>query len=172
MRKLSVFFMGAAASFLVSVNGIQIEKYTAKADLLTQVYVGGMSAGFTLQSGNVQVVGLCEVMTETGVFSPALKAGIRSGDKIIKVAGIRVKTIEELNDIVHKNSDKTIEVVFQRGECEQTISLSPAKDKISGRYKIGILARDSISGIGTVTYINSEKGRFGSLGHSVVNESK
>ena len=172
MRKLSVFFMGITASFLITLNGLPISKYTAKADLPTQVYVGGMSAGFTLQSGNVQVVGLCEVMTESGVLAPALKAGIRSGDKIIKVAGIRVKTIEELNDIIHKNSNKTIEIVFQRGDCEQSLSLTAVKDKISGRYKIGILARDSISGIGTVTYINAENGRFGSLGHSVINESK
>lgn len=41
---------------------------------------------------------------------------------------------------------------------------------MTGRYKIGVLIRDSVSGIGTVTYIDKQTRRFGSLGHSVVGE--
>ena len=44
------------------------------------------------------------------------------------------------------------------------------KDSVSNKYKIGILVRESVSGIGTVTYID-KNGRFGALGHAVVGEN-
>ena len=49
--------------------------------------------------------------------------------------------------------------------------IQPVLDKNTGRYKIGVLVRDTVSGIGTVTYIDKNSGRFGSLGHSVTGEN-
>ncbi|MBQ8685112.1 MAG: PDZ domain-containing protein [Clostridia bacterium] len=131
-----------------------------------------MSAGFTLKSGSPQIVGLCEVMTESGMVAPALNAGLRTGDRILSVNGIKIETIEQLNKIIDTSQGKELTAEIQRGDETFNVSLSPVKDKVGGRYKIGILARDSVSGIGTVTYIDKNKGRFGALGHSVVGENK
>ena len=172
MRKLGIFFMGATLSFSFSFCGLSfLTKTTASAEE-NLVYVGGMSAGFTLKSGGAQIVGMCEVITENGVVSPALKAGMKTGDRILKVAGINVETIEELNEIVNKSNGKAMNFEISRGEQTLTITVQPVKDKASNRFKIGILARDSVSGIGTVTYIDKQNKRFGSLGHSVVGENK
>lgn len=170
MRKLGIFILGTISclSFAFHINTNPI---TVKADE-NLVYVGGMSAGFSLQSGGVQVVGLCEVMTENGVCSPALNAGIKTGDKIIKVLSVKIKTIEQLNEIIDKNGLKRIDIQIKRGDEHKIITLQPVKDKITKKYKIGILAKDSVSGIGTVTYIQQSTGRFGSLGHSVVGDDK
>jgi stage IV sporulation protein B len=169
MRKLSFFVLGAVMSFGFVGHGIIIRHANAEE---TIVCVGGMSAGFTLKSGEAQVIGLCEVVTENGVVSPAVQAGLRSGDRIVKVAGIRVETIDELNEIIGKSGGKAIAVEIIRGQEQLKITIQPVKDKITDRYKIGILARDSVSGIGTVTYIDKRKARFGSLGHSVTKENK
>ena len=170
MRKLSIFVLGASLSFgFVFGNHVQTVRVSADS---TIVYVGGMSAGFTLKSGEPQIIGLCEVVTENGVCSPAVNAGLRTGDRIIKVAGIKVESIEELNEIVNKSQGKTLAFEIHRGRETLSLSIQPVKDKISNRYKIGILARDSVSGIGTVTYVDKTSGRFGSLGHSVVGENK
>ncbi len=168
MRKLSFFVMGAltCAAAVFSQNGV-----VASAEEPI-VYIGGMAAGFTLKSGGVQVVGLCEVTTEQGVKAPATKAGLRSGDRIIKVEGICVETIADLNEIVDKSKGKEVCIEIQRGEETLNISLCAAKDKTTNRYKIGILARDSVSGIGTVTYLDKTNNRFGALGHAVVGENK
>lgn len=172
MRKLSFFVLGALSSFALTF-GCFGEIVSAAADTNAPVvYVGGMSAGFTLKSGNAQIIGMCEVLTENGVVSPALKAGLRTGDKIVKVSGIRVQTIAQLNEIVDKSHGKAIELEIKRQKEVLTVSVSPVKDKVTERYKIGVLARDSVSGIGTVTYIDTNNGRFGSLGHSVVGEDK
>jgi stage IV sporulation protein B len=131
-----------------------------------------MTAGFTLSAGGAQVIGVCEVTTEAGPVSPAAKAGIRAGDIICKVAGIEVNSVGDLNEILAKNKERETVFTVKRGEEELEFRFSPVKDKAGERYKIGVLIRDNVSGIGTVTYINKENGRFGSLGHSVVGEDK
>lgn len=167
MRKLSVFILGASLSFAFAFCGGNVVKVSAEEKT---VYIGGMSAGFTLKSGSTQIIGMCEVMSEKGVSSPALEAGLRSGDHILSVGGIRVNTIGELNEIVNKRGDKPLNLEILRGKDLLNITVTPIKDKVTNCYKIGVLVRDSISGIGTVTYID-EKGKFGSLGHSVVGEN-
>lgn len=169
MRKLGIFILGTAlsVSFLFcnthAVIGVAEEK---------NVYVGGMSAGFTLKTGGTQIIGMCEVVSDNGVSSPALDAGLRAGDMIVKIGGIRIESTQELNEIVNKSQGKSLTIDIIRGESEHSYEIIPKKDKVTQRYKIGVLVRDSVSGIGTVTYIEKKSGRFGSLGHSVVGEDR
>lgn len=171
MRKSRFFILGTALSFAFAFCGYGVSTTLARAEDKL-VYVGGMSAGFTLNSGNPQIVGMCEVLTEKGAFSPALNAGLKVGDRIREVNSIRVETIAQLNELVNKSQGKEISLRIYRGNAETDVSVTPAKDKISGNYKIGILARDSVSGIGTVTYLDKSNRRFASLGHSVEGENK
>lgn len=149
----------------------KITHQTARAEDKV-VYIGGMPAGFTLSAGGAQIIGTNEVMTEEGVVSPAQQAGLKTGDIIKKAAGIEVATIAEMNEILSKNGDKPMKLTVFRGETQFETEVRPVKDCVTGRYKIGVLIRDSLSGIGTVTYIDKDTGRFGALGHSVVGESK
>ena len=73
------------------------------------VYVGGMSAGFTLKTGGSQIIGLSEIYTENGAISPASRAGLRAGDKIKKAGGIRIETIKEKPVIYVSNEAFRIE---------------------------------------------------------------
>ena len=170
MRKLSVFVLGGLTA--VSIPLCYFGKTVSASAQETVVYVGGMSAGFNLKAGGAQIIGMCEVMTENGVVSPALQAGLRVGDRIEKVGGIRVETIAELNELVDKSRGKCLNIEVNRHNETLSVEIRPVKDKATQRYKIGVLARDSVSGIGTVTYIDELSGRFGSLGHSVVGENK
>ena len=164
MRKLGFLFLGAILSF-GCVSGARAE-ISASAEE-KKVYIGGMSAGFTLKIGGAQVIGLSEVITEKGTVSPALTAGIRAGDKIQKIQGIRVNSIAELNEIVEKSKGGKVEVELLRAAEILAFSVIPVKEAITGKYKIGVLVRDSVSGIGTVTYIDQATGKFGALGHPV-----
>ena len=171
MRKLGIFVLGASLTLVtsfsinnaVTANALEIEK---------KVYVGGMSAGFTLKAGGAQVIGISEVLSENGTYSPAGKAGIRTGDIINKVENIKVESIEDLNEIVNKSKGKRLNFEVSRGEERLKMEIQPIKEKNTGKYKVGILIRDSLSGIGTVTYIDKTSGRFGSLGHSVTGENQ
>lgn len=171
MRKLGIFVLGVSLSFAFTIyNKNEISASAAESG--RTVYVGGMTAGFTLKTGTAQVIGTCDVFSDDGVGSPAANAGIRPGDCIVKAGGIDVETVNELNEIVNKSKGKTLDFEIIRGEERIVYPISAKKDKTSNRYKIGVLVRDCVSGVGTITYIDKESGRFGSLGHSVEGENK
>jgi len=169
MRKLGVLIMGvvlACSAILCAPDKVTVEAAIPEKT----VYVGGMSAGFTLKTGGAQVIGLSEVQTESGAVAPAKKAGLRVGDIIRKVGGIQIENLTDLNEIVNKCKGNPLIFEINRGNEEFSVEIQPQREKKSGKYKVGILIRDSVSGIGTVTYIDKE-GRFGSLGHSISGEN-
>ena len=168
MRKSGVFLFMAAISTCIAFCGVNSVR--ASADQKTIVYVGGMSAGFTLKTEGAQIIGLCEVISENRVKSPALEAGLKSGDVITKINGIAIESIMMMNEIVNKAQGKPLQFEILRGSERFTREIIAMKDKITERYKIGVLVRDNVSGIGTITYVQKENGRFGALGHAVSNE--
>lgn len=169
MHRLSSFLLSICVVAVAGGIGCSGSRVAASAEE-RELYIGGIPAGFTLSAGGAQIIGLCDVAGENGASSPASAAGLRAGDVIIKAAGINVETIGDLNEILSKSNGKCLELEIRRGENRVTVSVQPVKDKTTGRYKIGVLIRDSVSGIGTVTYIDKNTRRFGALGHSVVGE--
>jgi stage IV sporulation protein B len=168
MRKLGVFFMGVVFSFAFAYKTTTLTSVSAEC---ATVYVGGMSAGFTLKTDGAQIIGLSEVVTEKGAVSPALQAGIKTGDVIRKVGGIKVHGVGDLNEIVNKSKGKELVYEVERGADILQFQIKAVKERQTERYKIGVLVRESVSGIGTVTYIDKTTGRFGALGHAVVGEN-
>lgn len=169
MRKSGIFILGASLTFAMMFSGFNEIRAQASERV---VYIGGQAAGFTLKTGEIHVIGICEVISDFGTDSPAQRVGVRAGDQIIKVNEIKIGSVEELNEIVEKNGGKSVRIEFKRdGECFKR-ELKPVKDKITNKYKIGVLVRDCVSGIGTITYIDKKNGEFGALGHSVCGENK
>ena len=122
-----------------------------------------MPAGFTLNTRGVEVVGICDVITEKGLISPLKNSGISEGDTILSINGFE---INNANDI--KNAIENEDAIIEFTHCQQKYikQVKAAKD-INGQYKLGVYIRDCISGIGTITYIKGD--RFASLGHPVLN---
>lgn len=166
MRKLkrSFLFLIVFAALLVASCGFPCGAYA----LQTEVYLGGMPAGFTLGMGGAQVVGICEVLTEEGVLCPARDAGIEVGDIICSIGGMDIENAADIDKAI--SGGKSSACIYRRGEEELCGTIQPAKDMASGRMRLGVLVRDSVSGIGTVTYIQKDDLRFGSLGHAVSDE--
>jgi len=169
MRKLGALFFGVflccGATCVGKISSVS-PAFAAENNAKT-VYIGGMTAGFTLNMGGAQVIGLCEVSTKNGSESPAGAAGVRAGDIIMKAAGINVINVADLNEILNKTKGKCIDLTLQRGDEELNVEVQPVQDRVSERYKIGVLIRDSVSGVGTVTYIEKDTKKFASLGHAV-----
>ena len=169
MRKSGIFILGTLLSFgflFTTIDGV-----TAKADEKI-VCVGGQAAGFTLKTGEVQVIGICEVLSNDGMESPARNAGLRAGDCIVRIDGKKIESVEELNEIIEKSKGKPLNIEIKRNGEIITRKIQPIKDKATEKQKIGVLVRDCVSGIGTITYFDKKSGRFGALGHSVCNENK
>lgn len=52
-----------------------------------------------------------------------------------------------------------------------SLTVNPVKEHSSGAKRIGVLVKDSVNGIGTVTYIDKTNNKFASLGHPVTDPS-
>lgn len=165
MRKLILFLTSALLLCFIFCGGDRSAEAAA-----SQYYLGGMTAGFTLSANGIEIIGLKEVISENGVICPAADAGIRTGDKIVAVDGIHTKTVEDLGAALARGAGKTSEFTLKRGGQSVQVKVTPVKDQKGNKYKIGVLIRDELSGIGTVTYIEKGSGRFGSLGHAVCDE--
>ena len=133
------------------------------------IYVtpGGNSVGVRLSSNGVLVVGYSEVVTRDGKDeSPAQKGGIEIGDLITKVNNEEVKTSKDLISKIEKCKSNTIKLEISRDNTIITKEICPIKEE-NDKYKLGIWVRDSTSGVGTLTFYDSETGKFGALGHPV-----
>ena len=162
MRKLN-FLLAAVLCCGVVLCGNPVQARAEESGY----YIGGMTAGFTLSAGGTEIIGLNEVVAEDGLHKPAEEAGMKVGDTILAMDGIRVKTISELNAALERSGGKCVKATVRRGSDTAEVEVLPVKEKKSGKYKIGVLIRDALSGIGTVTYIDKATGRFGALGHAV-----
>lgn len=132
------------------------------------IYLGGFPAGFVLNTTQVEVVGLCEVLSLDGVGCPARDAGLCAGDIIEKINDCDVKKASDINEIISKSYKKFVLTVRRGGETLD-VEIQPKKEAASGSNRIGVLVKDSINGIGTVTYIDGTNKKFASLGHPVTN---
>lgn len=161
MRKRISWLMALIAIILSIIVQIPV---TAFADTST-VYLGGFPAGFTMSTKGAYVVGLCDVITDNGLTSPAKDAGIKVGDVILTIENTEINCAKDIELSVKDTECKTI-VYKRNGELVKT-QITPSKD-MYGNIKIGVFIKDAISGIGTVTFIKGDK--FASLGHAVIDD--
>lgn len=130
------------------------------------LYLGGFPAGFVLNTTTVEVVGICDILTENGLCSPARESGIRTGDIIDKINGESVKKTTDITEIISRDYKK-YEISIIRGGEVLTVDVTPVKELAKGGKRLGVLVKDTLNGIGTVTYIDVKNNKFASLGHPV-----
>ena len=128
------------------------------------VLASGENVGIKVNSNGVLVVGLYEI---NNVY-PAKDAGIRIGDLITSVNDKNITNIDELVNEIEKNND-SIKIGYIRNNKESFTNLKLYKDNNS--YKTGIYVKDSIIGIGTLTYIDPKTKIFGALGHEIIEKN-
>ncbi len=126
----------------------------------------GRTAGIKMYAGGVIVTELSDVQTSSGTVCPAKAAGLQPGDLITRVDGVTVTTADGLVNAINAKLE-AVELTVKRGTQQRTCRLTPAVESGSGRRKIGAFVRDSLAGIGTITFYDPESGVFGALGHGI-----
>ena len=126
----------------------------------------GQAVGIQLDIEGVLVSGVTDVETEQGVVSPARNGGIRMGDIILAVEGTAVHSAQDFAERIAALGGEEAELTVKRDGKTQQVAVCPAKT-VDGAVRLGLLLRDGIAGVGTVTYIDPETGQFGALGHGV-----
>ena len=127
----------------------------------------GRTVGIKLFSRGVMVVGLTDVTTEDGPESPARSCGLRTGDIITHIDGQQVDSIEQVQSLLQATGGEELAIQLTRGGRMVETTAAAAQCMTDGSYRLGAWIRDSMAGIGTITYYNPENGKFAALGHGI-----
>ncbi len=129
---------------------------------------GGCSVGVTMFTKGALVVGVSDIVTNTGeAYNPCKEAGLQPGDVVEKAAGETIKSKEHLSELVERAKGAPIELEITRKGHKLKLSIIPILDNQDGRYRLGFWARDSTAGVGTMTFYDPATGRYGALGHAI-----
>ena len=127
------------------------------------IYRGGNTLGIEVNCDGVLVVGFYQIDGKYNKGNPKLKIG----DYIKEINGIEVNTLNELTKEIEKYTDKgSVEITYRRDGEIKTTKLDLIND--NGVYKTGLYVKDSIIGIGTLTYVDPQTGIYGALGHEII----
>lgn len=148
---------------LITIKEFQID--IADIDLI----VTGKAVGLNLEGKGLTVLGNNHIITKNGKENPLENSNIKKGDIIIKIENEEVNSSKDINIIVNKeeNKGRTLKMILKRdNELIETI-VEPKLELSSNMYKLGIWVKDSVNGVGTLTYIKKDNNRFGALGHPI-----
>ncbi len=144
------------AVFIISLSFI----ITARAaDSLIPL---GHTTGIKLLSDGAIVTELMDEISD----NPCRAAGIAPGDVIKSVDGSPIHSNEELKRAVTGCNGRGIAVEYERNGEVKSATITPVKSS-EGEYLLGIRIRDSVAGIGTLTYYDPQTQTYGALGHGV-----
>lgn len=151
-KRFAAFALGffAAASLAAGANAAEARELVPM----------GEPIGIKLFSDGVLVIGVSEGE------NAAKKCGLKEGDVITALNDAELDTIEQLQALLNENGENDAALRIRRGSRTLTLSAEPQKDG-SGAYRLGAWVRDSMAGIGTMTFYDPESGIFGALGHGV-----
>jgi len=116
----------------------------------------GKAVGIRLQEDGVTITGF----TEAG---NAERAGLRIGDRIEAVGGTAVKSAAEISALT--SAGEPVAVAVDRDGKRAEFLVTP--ERAGDRWLLGVKIRDSVCGIGTVTFYDRDSGLYGALGHGV-----
>lgn len=131
------------------------------------ILAGGQNIGIELNSNGILIVGTYLV---NGV-DPAKDANLQIGDKIVSINNKAVESIEEMLAVISELEDKEqINITYQRGSTLQNTTLKLITDE-NQVYKTGLYVKDSINGVGTLTFIDPSTKLYGALGHEIIEKT-
>lgn len=127
-----------------------------------EIIASGENIGISLNSKGVLIVGTYEI-NGTNI---ADKAGLKKGDIIQSINNEKIDNIEEMASKINENADNPLTIKYMRNGKEKETTLTLYKDE-NGIYKTGLYVKDSVTGIGTLTFIDPNTKKFGALGHEI-----
>ena len=119
----------------------------------------GKAVGIKLFADGVLVVGLADGQT------PARACGLREGDIITAMDGQSIGSTEQVQSLLSQSAGRAMTLTVRRGSA--ALSLTACARQSGGVWQLGAWIRDSMAGIGTLTYYDPATGQYGALGHGI-----
>ena len=148
----NAFLMFLLSFFIIPLN---INAYS------DYVIASGENIGIKLNANGVLIVGTYKIENK----NPGVEAGLEVGDKIVSINDTDINNISQMVNEINSSRSESIKVGYIRDDKENYTNLNLYNE--NGTYKTGLYVKDSISGIGTLTFIDPETKLFGALGHEI-----
>ena len=123
--------------------------------------LGGQTVGIKLYSKGI----MCVDFEDTEYPNPALAAGLKKGDIILSAGEREISDTDSFVEAV-KEAGETVQVVYDRNGKIKETTITPETDAY-GNKRVGMWVRDSVAGVGTITFYSEEDGQVVTLGHPV-----
>lgn len=150
---------------LVPIRTVQVDVVPS-----LKLIPGGHSIGVVLHSRGVIVVGISPIVTgNEGEVSPAKDAGIHIGDVILSINGTAVQSDNQVAEVIDSSGreENELDICLKRGDEQMNIKLKPVLCDETKRYRVGLFVRDSVAGVGTLTFYDPDSHAYGALGHII-----
>ena len=129
------------------------------------VIPGGMAIGIYMETDGVLVLSTeCMECVDGNEYEPA-KNLVKPGDYIVELNGQEIDNKRELVQAVNKLESSEVILKIRRDDEYIDVKMQSVEVK-NDQYKLGIWVKDSIQGLGTLTYLTMN-GEFGALGHGI-----
>ena len=130
------------------------------ADQRTLIPVG-KAVGIKLFADGVLVVSTSETDP-----CPARDCGIREGDLIVSCNGEKVTSTEDLQALLQATGGQPAAIGLRREGKTLNVTAAPVQGE-DGSWRLGAWTRDSMAGVGTLTFYDPDTGAYGALGHGI-----
>ena len=129
------------------------------------IIAGGQTVGIKLNTDGILVVGSYNINGKNQLENSKLK----EGDIINYINDKLVGSVQDMVNIIEECNCDTLNIDYTRGTKTFKTTLDLYND--NGVLKTGLYVKDSISGVGTLTYIDPGTRLFGVLGHEIVDST-
>jgi len=151
------------------LNLINVKNLRVKISNENLVYAGGDCVGIALKSKGVVIVGSNYIITKDGNKNPFKDSGLKVGDVVYAIDNQSINSMQDINAVLETAyNNVTYDLLVNRNNQLVTLTISPAFDIQTNKYKLGLWIREDALGVGTITFISGENNRFGALGHAIV----
>jgi len=122
---------------------------------------GGNNIGIEVKNEGILIIGFYKINNKYNTNDLII------GDVIKKINDDEVYTVDDLVKSIEKNvRNNKVKLTIERKNKQEIIDFKLVK--IDDTYKTGLYVKDSISGIGTLTYIDPSTSIYGALGHEII----
>ena len=129
-----------------------------------KVILGGQNIGIAIESDGILVVGFYKVNNTLN------NSKLSVGDYIVKVNDDKVNTVDDLINSIESNvKDNKVNITYRHNNNIKDTILNLEYN--NGIYKSGLYVKDSLKGLGTLTYIDPESKIYGCLGHEIIDSN-
>ena len=158
--RVAAVCLGILFALAVYAPGVRAETARSGTEETRYLVPVGHTIGVKLFADGVLVVGLSDGNT------PAKESGLREGDIVLSFNGTDVNSTEHFQRLLAENGEARATMGVKRGASTLTLPVTPETGE-DGRVRLGAWIRDSMAGIGTMTFFDPGTGVFGALGHGV-----